>query len=83
LGPFRLQNKEQQIICGQKNTLRNHSDTPKTLKNKMVSGSPLPYSIIVLDLQEVWSEVMDWIDLAQDRERGRALVNAVMNHRVP
>jgi hypothetical protein len=29
-----------------------------------------------------WGGV-DWIDLAQDRGRGRALVNAVMNHRVP
>ena len=37
---------------------------------------------IKMDLQEVGWRGMDWIDLAQDKDRMRALVNAVMNLRV-
>jgi hypothetical protein len=36
-----------------------------------------------MDIQEVGWEGMDWIDIAQDRDRWRALVNAVMNLQVP
>ena len=37
---------------------------------------------IKIDLKEVGWGALDWIDLAQDRDRWRAVMNAVMNLRV-
>jgi hypothetical protein len=38
---------------------------------------------IKMDLRETGWDRMDWIDLARDRDQWRALVNTVMNLRVP
>jgi hypothetical protein len=37
----------------------------------------------LMDVREIGWGGMDWIDLAQDRDQWRALVNTVMNLRVP
>jgi hypothetical protein len=37
---------------------------------------------IKMDFREIGWDSMDWIDLAQDREKWRVLVNTVMNLRV-
>ena len=54
-------------------------------KGKRPLGRPRPRWVdnIRTDLQEVGCEYMDWIGLAQDRDRWRTLVSAVMNLRVP
>jgi hypothetical protein len=36
-----------------------------------------------IDLREIGWDGMDWIDLTQDRDQWRALVNMVMNLRIP
>jgi hypothetical protein len=38
---------------------------------------------IKMDLREIEWDGMDWTDLAQDRDQWRALVNTVINPRVP
>jgi hypothetical protein len=38
---------------------------------------------IMMNLQEMGCGCMDWIELAQDRDRWQALVDTVMNFRIP
>jgi hypothetical protein len=51
-------------------------------EGKRQLGKPRWEDNIKMDLQEVGSGGLDWIEVAQDRDRWRALVNAVMNLRV-
>jgi hypothetical protein len=56
-----------------------------TPEGKSPLGRPIRRWVnnIKMDLREIGWDGMDWIDLAQDRERWRALLNTVMNLRVP
>jgi hypothetical protein len=38
---------------------------------------------IKIDLREIGWDCMDWIDVTQDRDQWRAVVNTVMNLQVP
>jgi hypothetical protein len=38
---------------------------------------------IQMDLREIEWDGVDWMDMAQDRDQWRALVNTVLNRRVP
>jgi hypothetical protein len=41
------------------------------------------WTFIKMDVREIGLDGIDWIDLAQDRDQWRALVNMLMNLRVP
>jgi hypothetical protein len=48
-----------------------------------LGGPGVDGRIILKWIFKKWGWGMDWIELAQDRDRWRALVNVVMNLRVP
>jgi hypothetical protein len=54
-------------------------------EGKRLLGRPRPRwgDNVKVDLQEVGCWGMDWIELAEERDRWWALVNVVMNHQVP
>jgi len=54
---------------------RDHSEEPG-IDGKLIHS-------IKMDVQEVEWSGMDWIDLAQDRDKLQGFVNAVINFQVP
>jgi tRNA pseudouridine-54 N-methylase len=49
---------------------------------RVLMGKPEGKRMIRMDLREIGWNSVDWIQLAQDRDRRRAVVNTLMNLRV-
>ena len=71
----------------------NHYATPRGVRRVLVGKPEVKRPLgrprrkwednIKVDVQEVGGDCGDWVQLAQDRDRWRTLVNTVMNFRVP
>ena len=51
-------------------------------KRDHLEGSAVDERIILKWIFRKWNKSMDWIDLAQNRDTWRALVNTVLNFRI-
>jgi hypothetical protein len=72
-----------------------HTETQQLQREELLPSGVRPANKIIpprfllwvdnikMDLREIGWDGMDWIDLTQDKEQWRALVNTVMNLRVP
>jgi hypothetical protein len=81
-----VKDDEMGMACSMNGEKRN---SYKTLAGKPEGKKPLGrlrsrwVDNIKIDLREIGWYGMDWIDVAQDRDQWRALVNTVINLRVP
>jgi hypothetical protein len=81
-GPCDAIIKSYNITMGKRNAYRILVRKPE---GKKPLGRPRSRRVdnIKMDHREIRWDGMDWIDLAEDRDQWRALVNTVMNLRVP
>ena len=69
------------LMGERRSVYRNWCGNPR--ERDHVEDPSLDGRIILRRIFRKWDGSMDWIDLAQDEDRWRALVNAVMNIRFP
>jgi hypothetical protein len=87
--PSRIINSRRMRWAGHVGQMWEKRNADRILVRKLARKRPLRrprgrwVGNIKMDLREIGWDGMDWIDLAQDRDQWRALVNTVMNLLVP